>query len=59
MAEIVNLRRARRSQARKASEAKAAEARIRHGTPKTARKVAKAEAQRDARIIEAHKLDDK
>ncbi len=59
MAEIVNLRRARKEKARGEKDAKAEANRIQHGTPKAARKLAKACAEKSARDIEAHKLDEK
>jgi hypothetical protein len=55
MAEIVNLRRARKAKGR-AEKDKAAEAsRIAHGAPKTARELAKARAEKAARALDAHK----
>jgi hypothetical protein len=57
MAEIVNLRRARKAKA-KAEKDKAAEAsRIAHGAPKPARDLAKARADKAARDLEGHKKD--
>jgi len=56
MAEIVNLKRARKQKARKTKE-KAAEAnRIKHGVAKPARELAKAREEKAVRDIEAHKL---
>jgi hypothetical protein len=56
MAEIVNLRRARKSKARGERE-KAAEAnRVHHGTPKRVRGAAKAESDKASRTLESHRL---
>jgi len=58
MAEIVNLKRVRKQQARKTKE-KAAEAnRIKHGVAKPVRELAKARTEKAARDIEGHKLTD-
>lgn len=55
MAEIVNLRRARKAKGR-ADKEKAAEAsRIVHGTPRALRDLAKARAEKAARDLDAHK----
>ncbi len=59
MAEIVNLRRARKERARKTKEKAADANRIRHGVAKPARDLAKARAEKAAHDIEAHKLTDK
>jgi hypothetical protein len=57
MAEIVNLRRARKDKAR-AQKDKAAEAnRAAHGTPKSLRDLAKARSEKAARNLDAHKKD--
>ncbi len=55
MAEIVNLRRARKAQVRdeKAKEAKAN--RVTHGTPKSLRDLAKAGSDKAARDLDGHK----
>jgi len=56
MAEIVNLRRARKSKARgerdKAAEAK----RVLHGTPKRVRDAAKVDSDKAARALDSHRL---
>lgn len=58
MSEIVNLRRVRKQKARVEKD-KAAEAnRAKHGTAKPVRDLAKARAEKDARDIEGHKLDE-
>jgi hypothetical protein len=55
MAEIVNLRRARKAKT-KAELDKAAEAnRIAHGAPKAVRNLGKARAEKAARELDAHK----
>jgi hypothetical protein len=55
MAEIVNLRRARKAKT-KAEKDKAAEAnRVAHGAPKAARDLGKARAEKAARALDAHK----
>ena len=57
MAEIVNLRRARKAKARD-EKAKAADAnRTLHGTPKHLRNLAKARSEKAARELDAHKKD--
>jgi hypothetical protein len=57
MAEIINLRRARKAKDR-AEKAKAADAnRVSHGTSKAVRDLAKARADKDARDLEGHKKD--
>jgi hypothetical protein len=58
MTEIVNLRRVRKRKARNAKEAQAEANRARHGTPKRERDLAKARAEKDARDVEGHKLDE-
>ena len=55
MADIVNLRRARKQKA-KAEQNKAADAnRVIHGTPKSLRDLAKAETDKEKRDLDAHK----
>ena len=57
MAEIINLRRARKAKD-KAAKAKSADAnRITHGTSKSVRDLAKARAEKEARDLEGHKKD--
>ena len=57
MAELINLRRARKAKARGEKE-KAAEAnRLLHGTPKNLRDLAKARGDKAARDLDAHKKD--
>ena len=57
MGELINLRRAKKTQARVAKEKTAAAHRAVHGTPKHLRKLAKSEKLRAVRTIDAHKLD--
>jgi len=58
MAEIVNLRRARKAKARDAKAAEADANRTKHGIAKPVRDLAKAQAEKDKRAADAHKLDD-
>ncbi|MBV9993162.1 MAG: DUF4169 family protein [Alphaproteobacteria bacterium] len=57
-AEIVNLRRARKARGRAEKEREAEANRAKHGTPKSARDLAEARAQKAARDLEAGKLDE-
>jgi hypothetical protein len=57
MAEIINLRRARKGKARDAKAAQADSNRIKHGVAKPVRDLAKARKEQDARTVDAHKLD--
>jgi len=57
MAEIVNLRQARKAKARD-EKAKTADAnRTLHGTPKHLRNLSKARSEKSARDLDAHKKD--
>lgn len=58
MAEIVNLRRVRKTKARKDKDAAADANRVKHGVARPARNLAKARAEKAARDIEGHKLTD-
>jgi hypothetical protein len=58
MADIINLRRARKSKARTEREQAAAENRRRFGRTKADREREAAEAERAARAIEGHRRDD-
>ncbi len=58
MAEIVNLRRARKAKARDAKAAEADANRTRHGIAKPVRELAKARKEKDAKAVDAHKLDE-
>ena len=55
MAEIVNLRRARKAKARAADDAEAAENRARFGRPKAERQRRDAEAAMAAQRLDAHR----
>ena len=57
MAEIVNLRRARKAKARGEKEKTAEANRIVHGTPKNLRDLAKARNDKAARDLDANKKD--
>jgi hypothetical protein len=56
MAEIVNLRRARKQKARGEKEKTAEANRIVHGTPKHLRTLAKAQSDKAAHNVDAHRL---
>jgi hypothetical protein len=56
MAEIVNLRRARKDRQRSAAERQAEDNRIRYGTPKSLREASRAEAARQARLLDGASL---
>ena len=57
MAEIVNLRRARKAKDRVEKDKAADANRIAHGAPKTLRNLGKARAEKAARELDAHKKD--
>ncbi|HXS06295.1 MAG TPA: DUF4169 family protein [Rhizomicrobium sp.] len=57
MAEIVNLRRARKAKARDEKEKTADANRLLHGTPKNLRNLAKARSDKAMRDLNAHKKD--
>jgi hypothetical protein len=57
MAEIVNLRRVRKAKLRDAAQKESETNRTKHGTPKAARVVSKAKAERAMRLLDAHKID--
>jgi hypothetical protein len=57
MAEIVNLRRARKQKARAEDAARADANRARFGTPKVERRTREAEQERAARAHQGHKLE--
>lgn len=57
MAEIINLRRARKNQARAEKDKVAAANRVAHGAPKALRKLGEAKAQKAARALSGHKLE--
>ena len=58
MADIVNLRTARKRKARDAKDAQAAENRIKFGRTKADKDLEKAKAALEAKRIDAHKRDD-
>jgi hypothetical protein len=58
MAEIVNLRRARKAKGRSEKEREADANRAKHGVAKPERDLAKARAEKDQRAADMHKLDD-
>ena len=58
MSEIVNLRQARKVKARRAKEVVAQARRAEHGVSKSAHKKAKALAEKGARDVEGHRLND-
>jgi hypothetical protein len=57
MAEIVNLRRARKEKARAAKEHEASSNRARFGTPKSQRKVTLARSEKERDTLDAKRLD--
>ena len=57
MADIINLRRARKNKDRAAKAKKADANRIAHGIAKPVRNLAKARRDKDARVVDAHRLD--
>ena len=58
MAEIINLRRARKGKAREAAAEKAAENRARFGKPKHERQQQQAEGARATKALEGHKREE-
>lgn len=58
MAEIINLRRARKAKDRDAKAAQADANRTRHGIAKKVRTLAKAQHDKDKRRVNSHKLED-
>ncbi|NDV85499.1 DUF4169 family protein [Aurantimonas aggregata] len=56
MADIVNLRRARKDRQRLAAERQAEDNRVRHGMPKALRQTARIEAARQARALDGAAL---
>ncbi len=58
MAEIINLRKARKARARAAKDEKAAENRAKHGEPKAERSVTEASKELLDRKLDAHRRDD-
>ncbi|OJT98093.1 MAG: DUF4169 domain-containing protein [Alphaproteobacteria bacterium 65-7] len=58
MAEIVNLRRARKAKARTEKDATAEANRVKHGTPKALRNLADARREQVAERLSGHRLDE-
>lgn len=58
MAEIINLRKARKAKARAEAEVTAAANRTRFGRPKAERDAQSSEAARSAKILDGHRRDD-
>ena len=58
MAEIINLRNARKQKARAGKEAQAAENRIKFGRTKAEKSLEKAKAELEDKRIDAHKRDE-
>jgi hypothetical protein len=59
MAEIVNLRRARKAKTRSEKDSQAAANRAKHGVAKSLRDLAEARDDLAKRAADAHRLDDK
>lgn len=57
MAEIVNLRMARKRAARGKAERHAAENRLAHGTPKSERTHAEMELKRESDVLDQHRIE--
>jgi len=58
MADIVNLNHTRKAKAKAQAETTAANNRIKHGTPKSLRKLGEAERKRAKAQIDSKRLDD-
>ena len=58
MAEIVNLRRARKAKKREDAAARAEANRVKHGVAKSVRDLAKTRREKDERAADAHKLEE-
>jgi hypothetical protein len=58
MAEIINLRRARKDKARAEKEKTAAANRIAHGTPKALKKLEEAKAEKARERLSGHRLEE-
>ena len=57
MAELINLRRAKKAKVRAEKSAQADANRAKHGVAKPVRDLAKARDAKEKRIVDAHKLD--
>ena len=58
MAEIVNLRLARKAAARRSKEAEAAASRLAHGRTRAEREATRAETERAARLLDGARRED-
>ena len=58
MAEIINLNRARKARDKASAKADAAANRVSHGLTKAQREAARAERERQARLLDQTKLED-
>lgn len=58
MAEIINLRQARKAKAKAEKEAEADANRVKHGTPRLLRELAKTRTEKEARDLDGHKKDE-
>jgi hypothetical protein len=58
MAEIINLRQARKAKAKAEKAAKAETNRAQHGTPKLLREANKTRSEKEARDLDGHKKED-
>ena len=57
MAELINLRRARKAKARAQEDREAEANRLAHGVAKPVRKLAEARAEKEVRTLSGHKLE--
>jgi hypothetical protein len=57
MAELINLRRARKAKARAQKDSQAEANRAKHGVAKPVRKLAEAKAKKEARTLSGHRLE--
>ncbi len=57
MADLINLRRARKAKARSEKDKTAQASRIAHGTPKTTRKLEEARKEQASQRLSGHKLE--
>jgi Domain of unknown function (DUF4169) len=57
MADLINLRTARKQAQRRRDEEKAASNRLAHGRPKTERALARSRSEKDKRNLDGHRLD--
>jgi hypothetical protein len=58
MAEIINLRQARKAKAKAEKNAKAETNRVQHGTPKLLRELNRTRSEKEARELDGHKKDE-